>query len=481
MSHLKPPQKNAFWIDLLKILLPLLVCGLLAVHANPAGFTSALQQVFAVADTQEDAAFSRALKDALVFQPWRVELLEQLGAVQIRQGDPAAAVQTYRQAELHGDLSLGGQLAYTGALAETGQTEAASEALNQAALRSGLNAAQRDQILQARRKMRDLSGAVNDLQRWASENHGDMTLLYRLAAYTAVSQPKDAILLMPPTSDLPQELQKEAAGLRSALAELPGEAPPVQQLAAVGQAFARADDWLLAEYAFSNAVQADPDYAEAWAFWGAALDHTGGEAWPAFERALSLNPDSTITNSLVSLYWRSRQQPERGLPYLYRNAGLEPRHAIWQIEIGNTLVEMGDPESALQHFVEATNIEPSNVQPWLALAGFSVSRNVSVESLGYYAAEQALLLEPEHLQAMDLMGSVMMTLGNYDLAERFYFRCLDKDPQYGLAYLHLGQLYLLKQDYPKSYQHLKKARELLGDSAGGRQAAELLSKYFSNP
>ncbi len=228
MSQLKPPQKNAFWIDLLKILLPLLVCGLLAVHANPAGFTLALQQVFAVAGSQEDAALSRALKDVLVFQPWRVELLEQLGAVQIRQGDPAAAVQTYRQAELHGDLSLGGQLAYTGALAETGQTEAASEALNQAALRSGLNAAQRDQILQARRKMRDLSGAVNDLQRWASENHGDMTLLYRLAAYTAVSQPKDAILLMPPTSDLPQELQKEAAGLRSALAELPGEAPPVQ-------------------------------------------------------------------------------------------------------------------------------------------------------------------------------------------------------------------------------------------------------------
>ncbi len=60
----------------------------------------------------------------------------------------------------------------------------------------------------------------------------------------------------------------------------------------------------------------------------------------------------------------------------------------------------------------------------------------------------------------------------------FIFAAWTKTPQYGLTYLHLGQLYLLKQDITPNPTAPEKARELLGDLGGGRQVQSSFQRIF---
>ncbi len=141
-------------------------------------------------------------------------------------------------------------------------------------------------------------------------------------------------------------------------------------------------------------------------------------------------------------------------------AAAEPGQAAWQIELGTTLADMGEINQALAYFQHAVELEPGSAPYWEILAQFCITNSLNLRTLGLPAARQAVLLAPRDPAALATMGWSMYALGDMQEAERFYLRALQANPDYALAHLHLGQVYLQENQYQLAYQHLRKALDL---------------------
>jgi Flp pilus assembly protein TadD len=94
------------------------------------------------------------------------------------------------------------------------------------------------------------------------------------------------------------------------------------------------------------------------------------------------------------------------------------------------------------------------------------------------AARQAILLNPEDPIALDLMGQALFLLGDLHNAQRFFLRSLSIDPGSALPHLHLGMVYLQKNDPDLAQQQFQFAQQLSTDSAVLDQVERLLGYYF---
>jgi tetratricopeptide (TPR) repeat protein len=167
------------------------------------------------------------------------------------------------------------------------------------------------------------------------------------------------------------------------------------------------------------------------------------------------------------------------LPYLQAIATAEPEQVVWRMEIGATLAELGQVNEALAEFQLAVGMDPENVDTWKALASFCIQHNLELRTIGLEAAREALALEPEGAETLDLMGWTFFLLDDSTSAERFLHRALEENENYVNAYLHLGQLYLKAQQNSLAYQNLKRASQLADDMSETKLLAQrLLEQYF---
>ena len=115
----------------------------------------------------------------------------------------------------------------------------------------------------------------------------------------------------------------------------------------------------------------------------------------------------------------------------------------------------------------------------MALGEFCAENQMQVSEVGLPAARSALTLTSNSAPALDLMGRMMIALGDTDSAERFLQQAIEKDASFAAAHLHLGQLYLQQNQIEKAYQPLESASQMAGnDAETGLLAKRLLVRYF---
>jgi tetratricopeptide (TPR) repeat protein len=256
--------------------------------------------------------------------------------------------------------------------------------------------------------------------------------------------------------------------------------PSYRQLL-VGRSLGSLGYWDLAAQSFDRSVKLNPNYAEAWAFLGEADQHLDKDGYPNLQKAQQLGPTSITVQALLALYWRRQGQPEKALPTLQAVAAAEPRQAVWQIELGTTLADMGEINLALAYFQHAVEMEPGSAPYWEILAQFTITNSLNLRTLGLPAARQAVLLAPRDPAALATMGACMYALGDMQEAERFFLRALLANPDYALAHLQLGQVYLQENQYQLAYQHLRKALDLSKNQPEIQGMAQrLLHQYFGS-
>ncbi|HEX9172131.1 MAG TPA: tetratricopeptide repeat protein, partial [Telluria sp.] len=120
-----------------------------------------------------------------------------------------------------------------------------------------------------------------------------------------------------------------------------------------------------ARAAAGKAQALDPDSGEAWlaqAFVAIGDNQSGGgTAWPKehivtlLRKAVELSPNNAVALKTLANHLEVH---EDSLAMLERAAVLDPRSAIIRMNIGDTYVNLGNPESALHHYREALRIEP---------------------------------------------------------------------------------------------------------------------------
>ena len=244
-----------------------------------------------------------------------------------------------------------------------------------------------------------------------------------------------------------------------------------------GQALADIAEWRLAQQALLNAVQLEPDYAEAWAYLGEAQQQNGEDGYPALQRALDLNPQSLSALLFTALYWQRQQEYPRAALLYSRAAMMEPENPSIQVQWGENSLLAGDVNKARAHFETAAGLSPDDMRIWTYVAQYCIDAEIYVAELGLPASLLVLRAEPQNEQAMVLAGRAYLATGYLVTAEVFLKQAAESFPDYMPAHYYYALFLLAKNEDSLALLHLNKVIALAPGSPQAARAAELIVQY----
>jgi tetratricopeptide (TPR) repeat protein len=246
----------------------------------------------------------------------------------------------------------------------------------------------------------------------------------------------------------------------------------------IGRALGLVQEWDLALLAFGQAVELDPNHAEAWAWLGEAKQQTGQSGSVELDKALSLDRASVNVRALRGLYWNRLGKYEQALAEYLLAAGIEPENPRWQASIGEAYAHLGKLPEALMAYQRATELAPQEAAYWSLLAVFCAERGVYVEEIGLPAAQQAVSLAPTDPSALDALGFSYLSSGRFASAEQALAQAIALAPNYFPAHIHLAMTYLAQGNRSAAFNSLTFVRDADDSGVYVNIALQLLAKYF---
>jgi tetratricopeptide (TPR) repeat protein len=318
--------------------------------------------------------------------------------------------------------------------------------------------------------------AEEAIARFLARRPDDTEARYALALIRAAVNPGSALDLLsdlkteaPPIGDNAQSL---GAVIRAAVARR----VPEYIFASTGEELIRIGEAALAKEALRRAIERNPNYGEAYALLGAAQEATGEDPEEAYRKGVALAPDSALA-CLVYGAWLRREK-EYALARWWLMQAWRERRGDWTIaaELANVDFLLGNLGDAEEWVLQAVAAHPNDADAWIVLAAFYIENDFRVEESGIPAARQAVLLAPKDDRALDIFGLGWYKMGDFSLAERFFIRALEQNPNSAGAHLHLGMTYREQGRTAEAKTEWETALRLDSGGTTGRRAAELLER-----
>lgn len=220
---------------------------------------------------------------------------------------------------------------------------------------------------------------------------------------------------------------------------------PAYGSALVGRVLTEARRWGLAARQLERALAYSPDYGDAHAYLGYALDQLGyvDEAARHLERAVLIQ-DTAVARTFLGLHHRRQGDPAAARAEFEVAYDLDPGNPATCVEIGQTWTAERRYVAAEIWLKHAVSLQPDDPALWEILARFYIDHNISVEVQGIQAVEHLLVLSPGDAVANDLRGWAAFQIGDYDAAEEHLRRAIVGDPSLAAPYFHLGKLFLAR-------------------------------------
>ncbi len=421
-----------------------------------------------------DAA--RQLAALAVQLPYRADLWQQAAFAALAQQDFPAAIKYFTQAET---LSPAGMLALGDAYQQNGELAAAIQTWEEFNNQFGPSEENLARLANAYRLQDNYASAITALKELSTFNLQPSNL-YQLGLLLAAHNPAAAPPYLRQAAELDPGIKALTQPLAFAIQRALQRDEPAYAFLNAGQELANQNRWPLAAHAFERAVELRPDYAEAWAYLGEArqqLDPASGR--DALENALELDPQSFAANTFMALYWQRQGNIEASKTYIQHAAALDPNNIPIQSYLAELVAQAGDLGAAKDFYQHIIADSPNRSLAYQAMAEFCVRYNLEIAETGLPAARQAVLLAPKDAGALDAMGQILLRLGDQLNAERFFLRSLRSDADYAPAHLHLGWLYILKDEGVQARDHLAKVLELAPNTATADHAQRLLEDYLT--
>ena len=472
---------------LLWLIIPPILILLLGIAARAYTVNQKLQQARqlleqdASQESRREAA--RWLAEAAESIPWRSDLWEQAGAAALQGGDPQLAASYYREAEARGGLSAQGRIALGDTYGQMGDLPAAIREWESALGVGGGIGEIYSRLLPAHRSLGDTAATLSDLQALAAAQPADASLQYQIGLLLAAQQPESALEFLKRAAELDPKLAASAELLRRNIRTASVKKDLDFTLLEAGRALGSLGEWELAALAFRQATLNRPDYAEAWAFLGEAVQHlprseTDSDGFAELNKALQLDPGSLSAHLFLALYWQRQEKLDLALEVLRKAERLYPENLAVQTEMGKTLALQGELQAALEAYQGAVSLAPGDAATYRQLAEFSLEHNYQVQEVALPAARRLILLNADAPASLDIMGQVLLRLGDAANAERYFERALRSDAQYAPAHFHLGLIYLERGDRQAAYQEFNLVLANSPGTAAAEQAERLLQEYF---
>jgi tetratricopeptide (TPR) repeat protein len=240
----------------------------------------------------------------------------------------------------------------------------------------------------------------------------------------------------------------------------------------LGRAYLSQNDLALAARAFNAAIEANPAYAEAYAYAGFVADQSGDDGQALLDRAVALDRDL-----IVARYFRARHLWAHGdldgaLSDLQYAIERDPQNALIAAELGRVYTQRSDFASAEKWLTNARDLKPDDPLGWKALAELYVGRVYGSREQAIDVAQQAVSLAPDDAEAWMWLGLAHLLNDQRGEAEQDLHQAIALNPHLAAAHLHLGRLYGRDTDAGRSEYE----RALALDPAGpiGQQAKRTL-------
>jgi tetratricopeptide (TPR) repeat protein len=479
------------WDDgiLLRILLLGVLIALLGLSPLPKAITTSFEMARRAQSVPNPGAVANNLAVVAEQQPWRSGLWEAAGHAALAAGNPQSAGVYFAQAAAKGELSVDGYLAWGDAEWQNSNAFTALQ-IWEIAERGGIPEAQiLPRQAQVYRTLGDDLVLIETLKALLAQPNATVSdpevrgsLYHELGLLLAAYDPAAAPAYLMQAAELNPDLEPQIRDLNFAIQQELSKNDPVYLLVVAGRALANQGNWALAENAFENAVDLNPEYAESWAYLGEARQHVNSGADPltALEMALELAPESLAANTFLSLYWHRQEDHDQALLYLQKAAELDPDNPALLVEIGNLSALLGDLETGQDYYHQAMTLRTSEPQYVREFLKFCLRYNLDLQEVALPLARQLVIFNPDDPASLDVMGEVLMRLGDLLDAERFFLRALEHDPTYDQAHLHLGNLYRLQSEPELARYHYGQVLELTTNAQTRMRAQEALDEYLSH-
>ena len=405
---------------------------------------------------------------------WRPDLYELAGHYFYHAEEYARADVAYKKAFDRKALSPEGWVAWGDVTYLLGDVQRAAEIWEQGLAQPNPSEKLYSRLAEMFRQNKEYSKAAEYLHMYVEKYPKDASAHYRLGLLLTLSSPNEAFSELTNASQLDPQFDPAVQTLRTALNLSAVSESPSEQKIFIGRGLGLVEEWELALVVFNDAVKLDEKNAEAWAWLGEAEQRSDGqEALSHLDRALELDPNSSVVRGLRGLYFQRAGNHYQALIEFQYAAKIDPENPAWYVSIGEEFTRLGDLILALQAYQYATTVAPEDATYWRQLAEFCARNNANIRDVGLPAAQKAVQLTPNDPLALDTLGWVLVIDGRYYEAERILLQALEADPQLASAHFHLGLLYLQMEDNVSAYDHFVQARDL-----GSVQADEMLRQYF---
>ena len=264
--------------------------------------------------------------------------------------------------------------------------------------------------------------------------------LYSFALITSSSNPEEALSYLLRIDALSPGAKPLSNALIQTIESALALGDPSYTLAQVGQTFARHGEWQIATWAFQNALTLNPEYIEARAYLGLALDRSGRDGLQYLMKAVEAANSAALPRIFLAMHWQELGQPEIALQQLEIASQLEPTNPAVNAELGSVYSALGDTRSAIAAYRQATDLAPKDSRFWILLAQYSLTNEIEVPTLGLPAARNAVVLNPNDPTSLDALGYAHFLLGNFRLSERLLWHAINLEPQRADIQYHMGLL-----------------------------------------
>lgn len=285
-------------------------------------------------------------------------------------------------------------------------------------------------------------------------------LTYRQAVELAASQPLDALPLLNELSFAESPFAAQALTIRQGIQGGRLNGDRAYLLTSTGQALGAVGEWAAARQAFLAAVEANPEFAEAWAYLGEALQQNGQDGLPALEQAERLDPNSLSVRLFLALYWQRQGDFERAEQNLRVAALQHPQNPLVQMQLAENAVLKGDTSAALPFLERAMQLAPDNPAIWRAVAVYSVESALYVEEAALPALERLHRRQPDQADLLTLHARALALLRRDGEAEGYFMQAIEADAAYTPAHLYYGIFLLAGQRVEEARQHLNQVLAL---------------------
>lgn len=225
----------------------------------------------------------------------------------------------------------------------------------------------------------------------------------------------------------------------------------VAQTLRAGLQHHRAGDLPRAEQAYRQALQIDPQSANAWCLLGAvclALGRTS-EAVDDFQHALRLQPEYVEACCNLGVALTELGRLSEAAEVLRQALRLRPSYAEALNNLGSVLRDMGELEPAIENFRQAIAIKPDYAEAHNNLGVALTDFGRPEEAVACLAT--AIRLKPDYATAHMSLANALRDQGALDQAVASYAEALRLAPQYAEAHFNRSLILLIQGEYAEAW------------------------------